>query len=462
MYRKPVEVQRGLSGIAGRGGMKGHKDTIYKTVYQYNQIPISSSDMERMQEIARDCREVKNYVYDRYSGIRSLSKIYPGYTVQNEMTKSGLRERLGLPSVYFYLSIFDALGDIKSQWTHLKSRVEKNIQNNPKLTAKERHYLRFVMKQSQCFEAILAGGEPDLSDKWKEGYAAVCAGADIHRLNQYLRRQVRRQLDKPHTDVADGFPASPKGYRYADHGIYLSVKESRKRLFIPLTDNKRYTTQIYIRLYPEERNVVINVPIEVRQRHPAGYGGEIGLAIGLECMFVTDRGTTYGENYLEYQSALTDYVRERLPRHRRNAKNNPGMKKYNAGKARLEKAMHNYVNMEINRMLETEKPGTIYLPKLPANSKAGVNRRVNATVNMWQRGFIKSRLLQKCRERSIDLVEVFGKGISVQCSGCGAEGVKEEDTFRCPVCGLELPERQNTAGNVLKRGQKLKTESGTF
>ena len=131
--------------------MKGHKDSIYKTVYQYNQIPISAADIERLQEIARDCREVKNYVYDRYSGIRSLPKIHPGYTVQNEMTKSGLREKLGLPSVYFYLSIFDALGDIKSQWARTKSRVGQNIRNNPNLSAEDRHYLRFVMKQSQCF-----------------------------------------------------------------------------------------------------------------------------------------------------------------------------------------------------------------------------------------------------------------------------------------------------------------------
>lgn len=377
-----------------------------------------------MQEIARDCREVKNYVYDRYSGIRSVSKIYPGYTVQNEMTRSGLRDRLGLPSVYFYLSIFDALGDIKSQ----------------------------------CFEAVLAGGEPKLSGVWEEGYAAVCAGVDEHRLNQYLRRQVRRQLCRPHTDAADGFAASPKGYRYADHGIYLSMKESRQRLFIPLTDSNQYTRQIYVRLYPEEGKVTLGVPIEVRQRHPAGYEGEIGLAVGLKCMFVTDGGRAYGERYLEYQSALADFVRERLPRHRRNARNNPGMKKYSAGKARLEKALHDYVNAEINRMLEAEKPGTIYLPKLPARSKAGFNRKVNATVNMWQKGFVKARLLQKCRERSIKLVEVFGKGISTQCSRCGAEGMKENDMFSCPSCGLGLPERQNTAGNVLKRGRGLQEE----
>ncbi|HBA69145.1 MAG TPA: hypothetical protein DCZ40_07285, partial [Lachnospiraceae bacterium] len=97
-------------------------------------------------------------------------------------------------------------------------------------------------------------------------------------------------------------------------------------------------------------------------------------------MFVTDQGRAYGEKYLEYQSALTDYVREKLPRHNRNAKNNPGMKKYAAGRARLERAMHDYVNAEINRMLETERPGIIYLPKLPGKSKAGFDRRVNATV----------------------------------------------------------------------------------
>ena len=232
-----------------------------------------------------------------------------------------------------------------------------------------------------------------------------------------------------------------------------SDTEVRKRLFILLTDNNRYTRQIYIRLFPEEGNVTINVPVEVRQRHPAGYAGERGVAVGMRCMFATDRGNLYGERYLEYQSALTGYIQERLPRHRKNAKNNPGMKKYNAGKARLEAALHAYVNAEINRMLEKEKPAVIYYPKLPGTTKAGANRKVNATINMWQKGFVKSRLAQKCRERSIKLIEVFGKGISNECSRCGGEGVKDGGMFCCKSCGLELPERQNTAANVLKRGK---------
>ncbi len=431
-------------------------NALYKTVYQYNKEPIDTKDMERLQEIAKDCCKVRNYVYERYGGIGGLSKIYPGYTVQNEMTRSSLRERLGLPSVYFYLSIFDALGDIKSQWTRTKKRIEKNIQTNEALTREDRHYLRFVMKQSRCFEAVIAGEEVTLSKEWAKTYQSLCEAVDTHRLNQYLRRQVRRHLVKPYTAAADGFSSSPKAYRYADHGIYLSMKESRKRLFIPLTDNNRYARQIYIRLYPKEGNLTINVPIEVRQKHPPGYQGEMGLAMGVRCMFVTDRGAAYGEQYLEYQSALTDYVRERLPGHRRNAKNNPGMKKYNAGKARLEAALHAYINAEINRMLETEKPGVLYYPKLPTAAKAGKNKKINATVHMWQRGYIKSRLGQKCQERSIQLVEVFGKGISIECSYCGTMGGKDGDMFRCASCGRELPERQNTARNVLKRGTEKK------
>ena len=431
-------------------------EAIYKTVYQYNKVPIADADMARLQEIAEDCRNVRNYVYGRYGGIGGLGKIYPGYTVQNEMTQSGLRERLGLPSVYFYLAVFDALGDIKSQWTRTKKKIEKNIRSNEGFTPEDRHYLRFVMKQGSCFESVMSGGEPSLSGNWDEKYKEVSGKVDTHKLDRYLRRQVRRHLIRPHTESADGFFVSPKAYRYADHGIYLCMKEKRNRLFIPLRDNNCYNRQVYVRLYPEEGNLTVNVPVIVRPKHPSGYCGETSVAMGMRSMLVTDTGNVYGERYLEYQSALTDYIRERLPRHRRSAGSNPGMKKYKAGRARREAALHTYVNAEINRMLETEKPEILYFPKLPSPSSAGINRRINATVSMWQRGYIKSRLIQKCRERSIEPVEVFGKGISGECSRCGAEGKRENRLFICPACGLEMQERQNAAVNVLKRGREPK------
>ena len=75
-------------------------DRVCKTVHQYNKKPVPEEDMQKLLEIAKDYQTVKNYVYNRFGGISGLSKLYPGYTVQNEMTESGFRETLGLPSVY--------------------------------------------------------------------------------------------------------------------------------------------------------------------------------------------------------------------------------------------------------------------------------------------------------------------------------------------------------------------------
>lgn len=409
--------------------------------------------MRKLQEIAKDYRAVKNYVYQRYGGIRSLPKIYPGYTVQNEMTASGLRASLGLPSVYFYLAVFDALGDIKNQWTQTKGRIEKCIRENENLAPEDRHYLRFVMKQSHCFECILLEEKMELSEDWQKPFEEVRAGVDEKRLNQYLCRQVRRHLRKLHTDAADGFAVAERAYRYENHGIYLATKEKRKRVFIPLTDNNHYAKQLYIRLFVEERNVVIHVPVETKVRQNADYQKEVGLALGIRTMFVTDEGAVYGEKYSEYQFALAEYAREGNIRYRKNKGNNPGRKKYMAGRERLEAALHTYINAEINRMLRTEKPAVIYLPKLPQSSKAGVNKRINSSVSMWQKGYVRDRLSQKCREQSIELTEVFGKDISNECSQCGAIGKKAEGFFNCKACGAMIPERENAARNALKRGR---------
>ena len=113
--------------------------TVCKTIHQYNREPIADGEMKKLLEIANDYGRVKNYVYARFGGIGSLPKIYPGYTVQNEMIATGLREEIGLPFVYFNLAVFDALGDIKSQWTRTKSSVAQKMNANKSFTDEEKH-----------------------------------------------------------------------------------------------------------------------------------------------------------------------------------------------------------------------------------------------------------------------------------------------------------------------------------
>nr|WP_300885985.1 zinc ribbon domain-containing protein [uncultured Acetatifactor sp.] len=433
------------------------QDTVCKTVRQYSSDTLSQEEMEMLREVAEDYRRVKNYVYERYGGKGGLSKIYPGYTVQNEMTKSGLRTELGLPSVYFYLAVFEALGDIKTQWTRTKARVQKLIGQNENLTREEKHYLRFLLKASNAFEAVLNEKEIRLPGEMQQKLDAVTAGVDAGKLHRYLRRQVRKyHVSRLHTQTAGGFSATERAYRYGDHGIYISTKQNRKRVFVPLTDNNRYESQIYVRLLPESGRVEISVPIQVSVRNHEDYSSEVGLALGIFTMLTTDQGHCYGENLGELQTEYAQWVRERTAAYNRSRRANPGRKKYNEQKRRYQERIHGYINQELNRFFRTEKPGRVYLVKLPAAQAGGVNRKINQGVTLWQRGYIRSRLALKCRENGAELVDVLGKDISRECSSCGGAGEKRDGTFTCACCGLNIEEKVNTARNVLKRGRQGK------
>lgn len=429
------------------------QNKICKTIHQYNQYPVPDTDMQKLQEIAEDCRTVRNYVYARYGGIGSLSKLYPGYTVQNEMTESGLRTRLGLPSVYFYLAIFDALGDIKAQWSRTKAKVLELVNKNEGFSPEEKHYLRFLLKVNNAFEAAVNQKPMVLRKDIQKTYDALAGKTDTEKLCRYLCRQVRKYHAKQHTDTADGFSLSEKAYRYEDHGIHIAIKEKRKRIFIPLTDNNQYRRQIYLKLLPEKKSIQIKVPVDVRMQSHEDYTGQVGIAMGLHTMITTDQGHCYGEELGKLQMEYAQWMRAQTGIYNRNRENNPGRKKYNAKKRRMLEQLHSYINHELNRFLEQEKPGTVYMVRLPAPRQGGVNPKINHTISMWQRGYIRKRLRQKCMEQSVELAEVLGKDISNECSSCGAIGTKTEGTFRCGACGYEAEEKTNTARNVKLRGR---------
>ncbi len=428
------------------------KPVICKTIRQYSKGLVSREDMEKLLEIAEDYRKVKNYVYGRYGGIGSLSKLYPGYTVQNEMTSCGLRVKMGMPSVYFYLAVFDALGDIKTQWSRTKAKILELVGKNEGLSPEEKHYLRFLLKVNNAFAAVLNQTEPKLPKDIQKAYDELSGQTDTEKLHRYLRRQVRKYHKKQYTSVADGFSLSERAYRYGDHGIYISIKEKRKRVFIPLTDNNQYKRQMYIKLYPEMKKVEVRAPVDVAVKSHEDYVNTVGVAMGFYTMLTTDGGHRYGEELGKYQEEYARWMRSQTGSYNQNREQNPGRKKYEARKRRYTEQLHSYINHELNRFLEEEKPGIVYTAKLPRPYGGGINRKINQSISMWQRGYIRKRLELKCSQQSVEVSEVFGKGIGKMCSRCGAEGERKEGIFKCPVCGYEAEEKVNTACNVKKRG----------
>lgn len=432
-------------------------ETICKIVRQYNKFPIPDEDMHKLLEIARDYAKVKNYVYQRYGGIRSLSKLYPGYTVQNEMTRSGLREELGLPSVYFYLAIFDALGDIRSRWTATRSAILRAVSRNEEMTEEEKHFLRFLLKVNQALDMVLNGSSLKLTGELQRQYEKLSAAVDVHKIRNYLRRQVRKHHARPYTDRTEGFSVSERAYRYGDQGIYLSVKEKRKRVFVPLTDGNSYSRQIYVRLFPEEKRLELQIPVDVAVKKHADYDQCVGVALGMTTMLTTDEGHIYGSELKHYQTRLSNWLQKQSIIYNQNRKANPGRKKYRDGKQRLEEQLHSYINQELNRFLREEKPKIVYLPRLPGSGAVSPIKKVNYYSTMWQRGYIRERLSLKCREQSVVLVEVSGKNISRECSSCGAPGNRREGMFVCSQCGYAADRGENTARNAKRRGKASET-----
>ena len=96
--------------------------TVYRAVRQYSK-PLSEETMEFLRGIVADYAKVKAYVFKRYSGIKSIKKLYPGYTIQNEINASGFREKLNLPYPYYSQAMFEAISNIKSGWSNLRNKI---------------------------------------------------------------------------------------------------------------------------------------------------------------------------------------------------------------------------------------------------------------------------------------------------------------------------------------------------
>lgn len=428
--------------------------SLCKTVHQYNKQPVSKEDMDKLIEIARDYQAVKEYVYRRYGGIKSLDKIYPGYTVQRELTNSNFKKQLDLPSVYFNVATLDAVKNIKYQWERTKKGVLKKVNHHPDFTEDEKHYLRFLLKVSNAFEMVLNNKTISLEPALQEKYKELSQVVDTKKLHSYLKRQVRKIHVIPTAKTADGFSLIERAYRYGDHGIYLTTKEKRKRIFIELTDNNVYTRQMYIRLFPQEGNIELFVPVEMKHKVHADYIHEIGLSVGMYIMFTTDQGHKYGEHLGEYHAAFAQWMRQQNANLNHKKEANAGRKKYTANKNKKIEQLHSYINKEINRFIETEKPKTIYIPKLPPTRKHSGRKDINYSVSTWQRGYIRKRLEQKCNQHSIEVIEIFGKDISNVCCVCNSFGQKKADIFYCPTCNQSMELKTNAAKNAKNRGMK--------
>ena len=401
-------------------------DTVTKTVWQYSE-PLPEETMAFLKGIAADYCKVKNYVYGRYSGIRSLNNLTPVYNILNEMRTCGLREQLNLPVVYYELAIAVAV------------------------------------TLNSLYAAILNHQDYEMPKK------ADGLEIDVKRLNNLLCRLTRRYLTQPKSDCTDSFRVSPNGYSYKDGAMRLVCRIPRKRVSIPLKDNRMFDRQIQVQI--RQNDVALAVPVEARVRVHQDYKSTIYIYIGRQDMFTLSNEHIYGASLEE----LTDPETERLAKknmERRKmytvyvqsseagdarktqniAENNFGRRKYDRQKEKEREKTKTYINAEINRMISVEKPARIVITKPVTRNKTKIYARfANRKMTRSFGGYIRERLAYKCKVHSIELVEISSRHTGQKCSACGGEGKRLGRAFVCEGCGLNTTIALNTAKNIQQK-----------
>ncbi len=437
-------------------------NSITKTTWQYSE-PLPQETMDFLKGIAQDYSKVRNYVYGKYAGIKSLDKLTPVYTILTEMRHCGLREQLNLPVVYYELAIADAVSDIKCSWGIVKNKVGEKITANENLSDDDKKYLRTVLKMGNVYAAVLNHQQYELP-KNAEGL-----DIDIRRLNNLLCRLTRRYLTIPKTDNEHWFRISPNGYSYKDGAMRIVCRTPRKRISIPLKDGRMFERQIQVHI--KHDFVALAVPVETKIRKHKDYINTIYAHIGSQDMLTLSSGAVYGASLEELVNPETERLakknRERGKAYRayeRNAEtgnrqkaanieaNNLGRQKYDNQKNKERRRTTTFINTEINRMLETEKPAQIVITKPVVKNKTKIYAKAaNRKLARNFQGYIRERLAYKCRIESIELVEINSKGTGKTCCACGAEGKRQGKEFICENCGFQATIALNSARNIQQK-----------
>lgn len=457
MYRRSIADWR------GRQIFMEETKTVYRSVRQYSK-PLPDETMEFLRGIAADYAKVKHYVFQRYSGIGSIEKLHPGYTVQNEMNRTGFRNELNLPYPYYSQAMFEAIGNIKSGWSNLKNKIISLVKKNENLTDPERHYIFTILKVNTLYSAVLNRQEFERPAKFKD------SDLDFDRLHNLICRLTRAHRTAHGKGSCDYFKVVNRGYRYADGGLWLGTRISNRRIFIPLTDSAKHTKPLTVKILTNTIEII--APVESKVKTHNDYTEKVALYLGYLKMFTASSGNEYGAQLGEMLSARTERIhaknrlrgkyyslyRTALKDNRIKAaykieKNNLGNLKYVSKNSREMSGIKSYINAEINRMLQAEKPGEIVIPAKTAQFSENMQKATKQKLARWVVGYIRKRLSDKCSLNSIKLTEVNGAYTSLICAVCGSPGKRMNQQLVCKECDVRYCYPHNSAKNLIKKSE---------
>ena len=350
-------------------------DTVIKNTKQYS-YELDEDILNELLFIGSKYKNVKNYVYSRYSGINSILLLEKDRKIRDEWVKTKFYEQFKLPARYWKLALNEAMANIKSSWSNIKLRIKNQVKQNDNLNNEDRHYINYILKANELYHKVLINKSFEIPKVFED------KNLNYKYLNNLIKRYTRKYKGYiPYSNKNTTFSIDTGLYSYKDGCINITCTKKGKRLPIKLTDNEVRNKTLKVKIVGNK--LEIHCPLRIKTKIHKDYTNTIGIDKGYKYLFAVSSDKFYGENLNTYLNKETERLNKiNFNRNRFYAMynkylelgdmkkannilhNNLGKVKYNHNKLKHDQQVKSYINNSLNQLIENEKPKEIVMENL--------------------------------------------------------------------------------------------------
>lgn len=436
-----------------------------------------SSSEDEILLIGTIQKNIKNYVWSRYSGISSLLK-QSGWTIRDELIQQNLLSKR-ITKTFSRIAVEKSASTIKTNWIITRKKVKRAIAQNENLTKDDKHYLYLCLKHTPTLYGILNYKKIDYNIDYLKDLKV-----DVHRLNNLLRRYVRRYKTKSHTNKTNVIIDS-NIYKFNSNNKNFSFTGKKKNSRIEITligTIPKLKGTLELVKNQKSNQYYLHVPLDriISKKEMTAKSEILGLDVGITDLITLSNGSVYGANSAELFYTLSDNLvnknRSRLFSYKRELEqrileeqddvkksllelklknlneNNLGPKKRISKISKYKSRIVSHINCELNKMVKEEDIEEIVREDLNwVSKKKNVSKKQQNRFSTWSKGILLERLSVKLAEKGIKETIVNPAYTSQVCCKCNHLGIRNGKEFKCSNCNLSIDADFNASINIKKR-----------
>ena len=422
-------------------------------------------------------RNIKNYVWSRYSGISSLLK-QSGWTIRDELIQKDLLSKK-ITKTFSRVAIEKSASTIKTNWITTKNKVKKAISQNENLTEDDKRYLFLCLKHTPTLYSILNYKKIDYNTDYLKDL-----NVNVHRLNNLLRRYIRRYKTKSYTNKTNIIIDS-NIYKFDSNNKNFSFtgKKKNSRIVITLIGNvPKLKGTLELIKNQKSNQYYLHIPLDrvISKKSMTNESEILGLDVGITDLITLSNGSVYGANSSELFYTLSDNLanknRSRLFAYKRKleqkivieqdeskkailelklknlTENNLGSQKRNSKISKYKSRIVSHINCELNKMIKVEDLKEIVREDLNwVSKKRNISRKQQNRFSTWSKGVLLEQLALKLTEKGIKETIVNPAYTSQVCCKCNHLGSRNGKEFKCSNCNISIDADFNASINIKKR-----------